>query len=484
VTTQAIASAVQPTEIRRPLWQPISLWVIGLVILFLYSGIWRPIWLDEFLHYAMGGMTLDYALKTIDYTTIEVNHGQTGVYMLLDWLLMQVFGASSIGLRLPSLISAGVMLAAAVTFVRLRGLAYPWQVLVLLSLAAHSFLMWFVAEARPYLPLAAATVATLAYYQYSVASRRRWLPLAYGVFGIVIGALMHPYIVYLAAVIVPFSVWVAVRDGRLSWGVRDIIRFANPILLGAGAAVFLVIGELTWMRRIASFGYGPFDLMGSGENAFWAFITDHFTNRPTSAWWIALLAVVTLGGLALARFRGIGPLLPPLVLLVLGLASSAIVSALSAMRTYWILERQWVAGIALVAISGVWFFAEMHKASQSTTSRRDAWALKVPVALFVALTVASSLFVLWHTASEMIAQRDAYAKFTSETRSMDELRPAQINDDDGYIYAANVNIARGGPVWPMFVDWYDNLAGMRPEFREKNPSWSGFLGDQRTLNNG
>jgi hypothetical protein len=40
----------------------------------------------------MGNMSLQGALQTVDYTTIEINHGQTGVYMFLDWALMQVFG--------------------------------------------------------------------------------------------------------------------------------------------------------------------------------------------------------------------------------------------------------------------------------------------------------------------------------------------------------------------------------------------------------
>jgi hypothetical protein len=39
------------------------------------------------------------------------------------------------------------------------------------------------------------------------------------------------------------------------------------------------------------------------------------------------------------------------------------------------------------------------------------------------------------------------------------------------VYAANVNVSRGGEVWPQFFDWYKNQAGMRPEFRESNPSW-------------
>ncbi len=48
----------------------------------------KPLWLDEGFHFSMGNMSLQEALQTVDYTTIEINHGQTGVYMFLDWLLM------------------------------------------------------------------------------------------------------------------------------------------------------------------------------------------------------------------------------------------------------------------------------------------------------------------------------------------------------------------------------------------------------------
>gem|GEM_PF-5494695 len=39
----------------------------------------------------------------MDYTTIEIKHGQTGVCMFLHWLLRQVFGANLFFLRLPGL---------------------------------------------------------------------------------------------------------------------------------------------------------------------------------------------------------------------------------------------------------------------------------------------------------------------------------------------------------------------------------------------
>ncbi len=469
MTTTAQETPGAATYDKRRLALDAGLWALGAVILTSYAGLWRLIWLDEFLHFAMGGMTFEYALKTIDYTTIEVNHGQTGVYMLLDWALLQVFGASSIALRLPSLASAALLLAAAVTFFRLRGYGYLWQYLVLLSLAAHSFLMFFTGEARPYMPLAAASVAVLTYYQYAIADRRRPWPLVLGISGVIGGALFHPYIVYMIAVLLPFSVWVAVRDRRISWSLAKVVRFANLPLLVTGGVAFLVVGQLTWMRRVLSFGYDPLELMANSwsytiQRAF----VNHFADGSTSPWWILGLMGLTTAAIIFARFSPFSNLLPPLVLVGLGLGTSITVSALSAFRSYWILERQWVAGIALVAIGSVWFFAELRYSARISRSR----LLAIPVYAFVAVTVASASLNLADQLQATNDRRIEYKQFESETRPLEELRPEQINQDNDFIYAANVNISRGGPVWPMFIDWYNNLSGMRPEFRATNPSWT------------
>lgn len=475
MTATLEAESTTPTPTKR-LWPEIGLWISGTVILIAYAGLWRPIWFDEFLHFAMGGMTFEYALKTIDYTTIEVNHGQTGVYMLLDWVLLQIFGANAIALRLPSLLSAALLLAAAVTFLRLRGFSYGWQYLVLLSFAGHTALMFFTGEARPYMPLAAASVAVLAYYQYRIDNRRRLWPLILGISGIIGGALFHPYIVYMIALLLPFSIWMAVRDGRITWKTKQILRFMNLPLLITSGVLFLVIGQLTWMRRVLSFGYGPLDMMGNSWSAtIQRGVVNHFANQTTPWFWVAGLAVITFIAIALTRFKVSSRIVPPLVLIAIGVGSSIAVSALSAMRTYWILERQWVAGIALVVVGSVWFFAELLNASRSN----NLVILRFPVAAFIILTTASAVISLSTQVRITNQDRIAYSEFHQETRGETELQPEQVNDDAGYVYAANVNAARGGPVWTMYVDWYDNLSGMRPEFRERNPSWTDFLGDTR-----
>ena len=452
-----------------------GLWLLAILVLGLYARPWAPIWLDELFHFAMGGMTWEYALRTIDYTTIEINHGQTGTYMFLDWILMQVFGANAFALRLPSLFAAAILVAASVTFIRRRGFGYGWQYVTILGLAVSSPLMMFTSQARPYMPIAAASVALLAFYQYVPGTRLRPWPLLLGLSSVCGGALFHPYFLLMLVLLVPYCAWLALVDGKVERSVRALLRFTNPALLGVGCLIFFILGRLTWMRRVLEFGFGPLDMMGnSWANVLKFAVLNHFANRSTSMLWVVGFGLFTLVILIIVGSDMSSRVIPPILLLGVGLAFSITVSALSAYRQYWILERQWVVGIALSSLAVTWLFAEVLRSARE----RSLVIAAIPSLVFVVLIVLSSGSAL-SSQRELVAQdRVKHATFVSETRTQEELRPVPP-DDDGIIYAANVNAVRGGPVWVMFIDWYDGLSGMRPEFRETNPSWSGFLGKSR-----
>ncbi len=443
-------------ESNRPVRKTLAdlgLVLAGAVVLILYSSYGRPIWIDENLHFAMGQMDVGYVLKTIHNTTTEINHGQTGVYMFTDWILLRVLGANSVALRLPSLVAGGALLFCAVMFFRVRNFSYAWQYLILVVLAGQSFLMYFVGEARPYMFLAATAVATLAYYQYSPASRQSLVPRLIGIFGVCVGALMHAYFPLMLALILLFSIWTAVRAGFVQRNARSFFTFINLPLLFAGSILFLAVGAFTWLRGTPEFGYDPFASLGSPQRAVQSLIRDHFsTIWDWSSTGIALVLVVVFS-ISLARFRGIGRLAAPLVLLLLAILSSLVVSLASYLRDYWIMERQWVAGIALGSVALVWFFAELYKAG----SRTDSWALRVPAFVFAALTLVSCYGAVQTQISMLQGYREATMVLESDTRTLDQL----ITERSEWPYIANINIVRGGQVWPIFTEWYGRQAGMR-----------------------
>jgi hypothetical protein len=450
----------------------LGLLCLGAVILAAYSSFGRPIWLDELFHFAMGGMTFEYAVKTVDYSTIEVGHGQTGVYLLLDWWLMQGFGANSVALRLPSLIAGAVLLVAAVTFIRRKGLGYWWQALVLVVLAGHSFLMYFTGEARPYMPLVASSVAMLAYYAYPRADRKAVAPRVLAVFGFLIGSTFQPFWIYMVVFILAFSVWAAWVSGDLDLKWREILVFTSPGFLLSGMALFLVVGELTWMRRILYLNFEPWvHIGGSFSEAARYFLADHFSGGGISVLWASGISVLTLVVLGVTRFNGARLLLPAFVLLLVAVLTSLAASGIALWRTYWVLERQWVAGIAIACIASVWFFGELY----SLARRNQTPIILIPVGLFVILSLVTMAVTMRAEAEKLlVGYPAARAAIIDDGRPPPELGIGQYGGMDG-VEAANLNIARGGPVWIEFIDWYNREAGMRAEFRDTNPSWTKYI---------
>lgn len=463
----------------------------SVLILVLYMGLWRGLWFDELLHFAMGGMTFEYAVKTVDFTTTEVNHGQTGVYLLLDWLLLQVFGASAIALRLPSLVSAGFMLWAAVVFMRAKGFGWRWQLVAVVAIGANSTLMFFAGEARPYMPMAASAVVMLAFYALPLESRRTWQGRVLGVFGFLFGAAVHPYWILMWAAVATFSVVVMLTQESWARRLTAVWNSLAPAYVLPALAIFLIVGQLTWMRRVFAFGADT-DQIYNWAAISSAFVWDHFSFVPyyasvrssmgpiaVSGWvTITVLAVAGLTGLWLlgcraCRHRRLGP---PLLLLGVGVGSSVALTFQSYRLAYWIIERQWVAGMALACLATAWFFAEWWRA----TSPRS-WRAKIPAIVYLVLVAGAFAVSAWTQFEVTVDRAAAWRLVEQDDRTRQELvaEPGEqtynYDAQEGYEYIANLNVARGGPVWEEFVAWYNKWAGMRPEFREDNPGWSRFI---------
>ena len=139
--------------------------LVGTALIVLYASIGRPLWIDEFLHFAFGGFTSTHsAWHAIRHSIGEFNFGQTGVYMLVDYWLLKLFGANLIALRLPSILSAGLMLWAGFEFLTKRRYGPLWQVNLIACYLGQATLMYYTGEARPYMALAGASVGAFTYY--------------------------------------------------------------------------------------------------------------------------------------------------------------------------------------------------------------------------------------------------------------------------------------------------------------------------------
>ena len=105
----------------------------AITVVILYCALDKPIWFDELIHYCLGGFSsVDSAWHALMQTLTSWNHGQTGFYMMLDYFLLKLFGASSFALRLPSILSALWLLASATIIMKYLKFGLLWQILIII----------------------------------------------------------------------------------------------------------------------------------------------------------------------------------------------------------------------------------------------------------------------------------------------------------------------------------------------------------------
>jgi hypothetical protein len=437
----------------------VGLRIFGLALLSLYmlvfSGAWdKPIWLDEFLYYAIGAhvSTAD-ALETIYRATGPIRPGQTGFYILLDYWLLDIFGADLVALRFPSLLSGLWVLVSGFLILRLRDFSWAWLYLLVLSVMGQSTFINHVAEARTYMPLAAASVGTLAYYLYPMDSRNGVLITLWGWVSIFWGVLMHPYFCLYWAVLWAYAYWYQCWQGQMVFGFRAMLAHVNLPLLILGAASFFVVAELTYLkvsltRNLDPFRYVRIDIF-----------IPVFLNHSHFEFLRPLGGVIIASGTTLLVFifcflkKGtkeiLRPLVPPSALIMTAMAISVFLSLISYFSNYWILQRQWVASIAVATIAVIWLMAELSVIVSHLRPKLGN-AIYPAFLLYVIIMLVPGIF-------------KSYQRLDSHWRSSDN-NADQISPAPGFhpiprknrewVALADSNIRTGGDVWPVFRYYY------------------------------
>jgi hypothetical protein len=427
----------------------------------LYSRYDHPIWIDEFLHFAFGAMTTTAeAWRWISETILTLNFNQTGIYMIIDYWLLHIFGASAIALRLPSLLSTVWLMICTMTFFRSRGYSNIWSFTALLALVATSSLMDYAGEARPYMPLAAAAVGTFAFYAAPITQRRWWITIV-GFASVVLGALMHPYFATYWIAIVCLGALLQLVDGQLKLNTTAILSFVNPSLILVGATIYTAVGLSSWMRGAMTLNFDPFQWVHADRlvvtmidfshlNFFYnhgpTFQTEPTPQRSFLIFIVALSVVTFIMPRRLQVY--LLTLTPPVALAVGALAISGILSWISYRHHYWILDRQWIASIALMPIAIVWWFAE---------AGRQLDRIVKGLSIILAATL---IYIAGGSVANITPQRLATLKSDIAARSQPNTpipepteAPAEM-DNDKWVALANKNIEQGGPVWVIFSRFY------------------------------
>lgn len=453
-----MSASPAPSSTPPPAWQTRLTWVLAAAfsayILAAYSSLTRPIWIDEYLHYALGShRSTAEAWRSISETLPTFNHGQTGMLMLVNYWMLDVFGASAVVLRFPSYLAASFMLFSAVRIALRLRFNPAWTLLVLAAFFCQQNLMHYAGEARPYILLASAVVGTLAFYLVPVTERTAGTRIGGGI-ALWLGVLFHPFFAPYWLALALYTYWIQPKPESGDEGiVTKFIRHCDPWLSVPAAIACLLLAKLTWMRGAPDFGLDPLQWI-RGDGLFRTFVRIahfQFLGKAYLAPFIAL--AVGVGAVAIPAVRrsdAFRRLLPPLALLVIALVLSVALSALTYQREYWVLPRQWVASMALCCVATIWLAREIARVLSGFVRFLD-----LPVLAFIAWVLYGSV-----TAFHQMKSADLQAAWSAilNPQSRVEQPSPEIDrvpaNNEEWVALANQNIAAGGKVWPIFRRFY------------------------------
>ena len=401
----------------------VGLTVLGIAILALYSSWGRPLWLDEYLHFIFGGFaSWGDAWAAVQSSTTNINHGQTGFYIMLDYGLLQAFGANLFALRLPSLISGALLLFSVALFLRRKNLGAVAVGAAFLILAAQPNLMYFTGEARPYMPLVASCMAALAYFS-STPDQRATTPMKVFIWATMVwGALMMPYyLVYLPVIALTCFV-----IARLPRNFTEFRRFINLPLQITSVALGVAIGALTWLRGSPNFERDPWLIL---RPLFASLTLPHYI----AAIALLILFIVTI---RLGRTNARGP-----ILLFLAMGGMAVLFAvLSLIQSYWILPRQFIASQAIMTVAVVWGIGQALK----STPRKEQ---KILASIYAILIV----FAFTRVAVDQLQNLRDWENNGFPVAG----NPGDADFQGIDVGPANQNVIDGGPVLAELAEFYD-----------------------------
>jgi hypothetical protein len=140
-------------------------------------------------------------------------------------------------------------------------------------------------------------------------------------------------------------------------------------------------------------------------------------------------------------------LVPPAALAMGALVISAILSWISYRHHYWILERQWIASVALMPVGVVWYVAELGR--QLDGRWRGS---SIVLAVGYSAVFVCSLYRIVPQKLDELRHDIAGWQVSESVKTEPPAQPPVGNDP--WVALANANIANGGPVWGVFRQYY------------------------------
>jgi hypothetical protein len=446
---------------------------VGIVIL--YSSYQRPIWIDEYLQIAFA------AFEPQSLVGAFVNSMQTGAggwtnfagsgffYSAVQYPGLQIDNLAALAIRFPSQLAALGLLLAGAYFIKSRGFSFVWQVLVVFALAGSLFLMYYGGEARSYMGLALGGVLALI-----IASKETTTPNAaftfFALVVVILASANHTYFFVYLFTLSFFYLATSLYEKGVATLRTYAWRFLISLLLVSFGVTFILspFGPLGFVQE---FDYDPFQFMSPEGGLMQVLADTHVQFLPIPAqlsvfFWVALCGALLVA--AVLRFRTGGgkvvlgrALGPPLMLMVVAMALSGFLSLVAWRQGYWILNRQWVASLALVPIGTVWFLAALY----TYLKPRVKWAAYGLAAASFLVIGAMAAYRLYSQVGALQSYAATAAEYREKYAGVTIADSQRLYDELGPVEAANVNIYLGGPVWPVFSCFYGCEEGYQDRSR-------------------
>jgi hypothetical protein len=444
--------------------------LISICIIFvgLSSSFGRPIWIDEFLHFALGGFSSSSEAWGVIRESIKgINHGQTGVYMLLDYWLLKIFGANLFWLRFPSIFSAFVAFLGSIYLFNVWKMSFWWRLIGIFALFSQSTLLYYAGEARPYMPLVAATICTLLYYSIPTTERNRIVISMIGWFSVLGGILFHPYFPVYWFLICSFT-YLSKTFSNEKLSVSAFVKHCDLPLSIVGSTIFFSLGKATWLQGRPNFkaeNFDPFQWV-SREDLVNNFVQiSHLQFFDPYAYWflylvfgLFLISVLTRNTLPLRWKPYLESLIEPASLIFVSMGISILLGFISYYQTYWILPRQWVASIALCSIASVWLANRLFKFLRQ---------IHIVIALLWMIFFSSPILINTYKITktqfqEMETRLADHSKLSIPDIDSEDIDVSRLTEcsvsvqvcNDKWVELANTNIRQGGKVWEVFSNFY------------------------------
>jgi hypothetical protein len=389
-------------------------------------------------------------------TATNLNQGVTGVFFMVDFWLLKIFGAQSWALRFPGLVAGAALLTYSAVFLVARRLSLWVLLAVPIVFATQELVMRYVGEARTYLPLAAASIGVLAYYSLSREQRATWWGRAVGWSAVLMGVLFHPYfaLYWLALGTFAYVVW----GRRRHWKLRS---FANAPLVVVGGVIYISLGIATWLRGRATAEVDPFNFLPGplpieilAQNGYFL-IGSPWSVVGLMGVGAALIAMSVAGRVSITSvWRGVRA---PACLALLAFLLALTISASTIAADFWIFPRQWIASTAIIALAGLWGAAEWWRVSTAGNDgppKASAVGAVGVVVMTISIVALAGPVVVDRIALDRSWRDRAPSASDIRMELAANLEAGRELSDPEWVRFAQANVDSGGPVWSEFGEYY------------------------------